>query len=684
MPKVPMVRQDDWNGVQLPTVMSADAAPLARGAQSLARGVADMGRAFAAVGDVVGRVRERKIQEEETALVDSWRAAQIRTWDGGPGDGPGAEPVRGVKDWGEGDGSATDAMRAAWQTWRDDPDGPYAKASPEARRRADRVLMADTARAFSLAAQKDVALGEARRRTAAEASLATAERAASMYARDDALFTGAAADAADQAARLKLGRLIANPGEADPEKLVFKTDGGAALYAAVRADALDRLRHGRARTLARDAGVAGNEPDAASGIAAAARVAETLPPDLRADALAELETVRAKRLDGMLGLARAERDLDKRERLADAALAAAKSYGAGGKLLGAVTEEAGRIRESAQREENRLALAALAEGRPYEPGDNPRMLEALKTAKPKHEAALKKERDAAASAANAALSAKYQEFRAGEKYHSTLLRAGIRIDPATGEAVPMDENEQHAYNLDLLEGGQIGPDAFRKNESEIRKAAAPAARSRSARLAADICAAVGADIALLSKKDADPEEKLGKFTVTETKREMVPVMETVTGYRQGLISGGRPTTERYTVERDTGRREERATVATRKRELLASDLQKIIKIAEMAHDARGLKVDLDGLPATPPEQMDPELFIRRIIGDLKRRQLSVDIDAALDGLADAIVERNAARSARTGRALAASPAWSFGAGKEEGADAGREDAADDDEDYTEE
>ncbi|HON41691.1 MAG TPA: N-acetylglucosamine-6-phosphate deacetylase, partial [Bacillota bacterium] len=186
----------------------------------------------------------------------------------------------------------TDAMRAAWQTWRDDPDGPYAKASPEARRRADRVLMADTARAFSLAAQKDVALSEARRRTAAEASLATAERAASMYARDDALFTSAAADAADQAARLKLGRLIANPGEADPEKLVFKTEDGAALYAAVRADALDRLRHGRARTLARDAGVAGNEADAASGIAAAARVAETLPPDLRADALAELETVR--------------------------------------------------------------------------------------------------------------------------------------------------------------------------------------------------------------------------------------------------------------------------------------------------------------------------------------------------------------------------------------------------------
>jgi len=674
MPKVPMVRQDDWNGVQLPTVMSADAAPLARGGQALARGVADTGQAAAHIAGVMQRVRERKVQEEETALVDSWRAAQIRTWDGGPGDGPGAEPVRGVKDWGEGDGSATDAMRAAWQTWRDDPDGPYAKASPEARRRADRVLMADTARAFSLAAQKDVALGEARRRTAAEASLATAERAASMYARDDALFTGAAADAADQAARLKLGRLIANPGEADPDKLVFKTEDGAALYAAVRADALDRLRHGRARTLARDAGVAGNEADAASGIAAAARVAETLPPDLRADALAELETVRAKRLDGMLGLARAERDLDKRERLADAAEAAAKSYGAGGKLLGAVTEEAGRIRAAAQAEENRLALAALAEGRPYEPGDNPRRQAALKAARPKYEAARKKERDAAASA-------EYEAFKAGEAWHSTLLRMGIRIDPGTGEAIAMGSEELQDRNIDLLKARLIGPDAFRKNAEEIRKPAEPAAKARSERLAADICAAVGADIALLSKKDADTSKEIGKFTVTETERRMAPVMETITGYRRGLMSGGRPTMERYTVERDTGRREEKTTVITRKRELLTQDLQKLIRVAEMAYDARGLKVDLDGLPATPPEQMDPELFIRRIIGDLKRRQLSVDIDAALDGLSDAILERESARSARAGRAIANSPVWSFGTA---GADAAEEDARNEDETYAEE
>jgi hypothetical protein len=384
-----MVRTDDWNGVQLPTVMSADAAPLARGAQSLARGVADMGRAFAAVGDVVGRVRERKIQEEETALVTAGKTAMFNIYEGRPGDGGGAEPVRGIRDFGEGDGSAVEVAKAQWKAFLNDPEGPYAKASPEARRRAERTLMADTNLFFIKAAQKDVALADARSRTAVEASLAASERGASMYASDDMLFADHAARSADSAARLKLWqkRLIANPAEPDPDKLVFKTEDGRALYGALRAEELDRLGHERALTLARDAGVAETEPAAASGIAMAARVAETLPPDLRADALAELETVRAKRLDGMLGLARAERDLDKRERLADAALAAAKSYGAGGKLLGAVTEEAGRIRESAQREENRLALAALAEGRPYEPGDNPRRQAALKAARPKYEAA---------------------------------------------------------------------------------------------------------------------------------------------------------------------------------------------------------------------------------------------------------------------------------------------------------
>ena len=69
------------------------------------------------------------------------------------------------------------------------------------------------------------------------------------------------------------------------------------------------------------------------------------------------------------------------------------------------------------------------------------------------------------------------------------------------------------------------------------------------------------------------------------------------------------------------------------------------------------------------------------------RQEIVDIDAALDGFSDAIVERGAARAARSGRAIANSPAWSFGPpaagvlGAEEAA-AGED--ADEDESYMEE
>ena len=640
MPTVPTVRQDDWNGVQIPTVMSADSAPLARGGQALARGLADTGQAAAHIAGIMERVRERKIQDEVTALVDSWRAAQIRTWDGGPGDGPGAEPVRGVKDWGEGDGSATDAMRAAWQTWRDDQDGPYAKASPEARRRADRVLMADTARAFSLAAQKDVALSEARRRTAAEASLATAERAASMYARDDALFTAAAADAADQAARLKLGRLIANPGEADPEKLVFKTEDGAALYAAVRADALDRLRHGRARTLARDAGVAGNEADAASGIAAAARVAETLPPDLRADALAELETVRAKRLDGMLGLARAERDLDKRERLADAALAAAKSYGAGGRLLGAVTEEAGRIRAAAQAEENRLALAALAEGREYDPGENPRMLEALKTAKPKYEAALAKSRQ--------------KTLTGNAEYIGAMIGAGAWVTPE-GEVAALDLDQRRELLRAQLDAGNIRIPDYLAQKSRLDKIETSGRRQRYERAAADVSAALAEEIKTLWTDGGarlaageDPARKILDYTVTETKRELVPEVEEVNrGYTGGILFGGGPSK----VRRETGRLVERETVVKRKRELLASDVAKVIDLLMAADDADGLMADLDGNPATPHERIDARAYKARLIGDIKARQLAVDLDTQAAAIYDALSGRRAEQAVLEARAV---------------------------------
>ena len=653
-----MVRQDDWNGVQLPTVMSADAAPLARGAKALARGLADTGQAAADVAGVVMRVRERKVKEEETALVDSWRTAQIGAWDGRPGDAPGEEPVRGIKDWGEGDGSAVEAMRAAWQTWRDDPDGPYAKASPEARRRADRRLMAETGRAFSLAAQKDVALSEARRRTAAEASLATAGRAASLYAKDDALFASAAADAADQAARLKLGRLIANPAEPDPDKLVFKTEDGRALYGALRAEALDRLSHERARTLVQDAGTAETETAAAAGIAQAARVAETLPPALKADALSALESAKAKRLDGMLGLARAERDLDKRERLAAAAEAAAKSYGAGGKLLGAVTEEAGRIRESAQREENRLALAALAEGRPYEPGDNPRRQAALKAAQAR---------------------ARQRTLTGNAEFIGAMIGAGAWVD-ADGNLSALDLDGRRELLRAHLDAGNIRIPDYLAQKARLDKIEASGRRPRYERAAADVTAALGTEIKTLWTDGGarlaageDPARKIADLTVTETRRELVPEVEEVSrGYTGGILFGGGPSI----VRSETGRLVERETTVRRKRELLAADVAKAIDLLTAADDADGLMADLDGNPATPHERIDARAYKARLIGDIKARQLAVDLDTQAQAIYDALSGRRTEQAVLEARAVtrAAGLGLAAGTGTEDADDLEEDDA----------
>lgn len=651
MPTVPVVRQDNWNGVQLPTVMSADSAPLARGGQALARGVADMGQAAAHIAGVMDRVRERKIQEEEISLVDSWRTAQIGAWDGRPADAPGAEPVRGIKDWGEGDGSAVEAMRETWTAWRDDPDGPYAKASPEARRRADRRLMADTGRAFSLAAQKDVALAEARSRTAAEASLATAGRAASLYAKHDALFASAAADAADAAARLKLGRLIANPAEPDPEKLVFQTEDGKALYAAMRAEALDRLGHERARTLVQDAGTAETETAAAAGIAMAARVAETLPPALKADALSALESAKAKRLDGMLGLARAEPDLDKRERLAAAAEAAAKSYGAGGKLLGAVTEEAGRIRAAAQGEENRLALAALAEGRPYEPGDNPRRQAALKAARPKYEAAQAR--------------ARQKTLTGNAEFIGAMIGAGAWVD-ADGNLSALDLDGRRELLRAQLDAGNIRIPDYLAQKARLDKIEASGRRPRYERAAADVTAALGTEIKTLWTDGGarlaageDPARKIADLTVTETRRELVPELEEVSrGYTGGILFGGGPSI----VRRETGRLVERETVVKRKRELLAADVAKVIDLLISADAADGLMADLDGNPATPAERLDARAYKARLIGDIKARQLAVDLDTQAQAIYDALSGRRTEQAVLEARAVTRAAGLGLGAG----------------------
>jgi len=647
-----MVRTDDWGGARLPRVMSVSDAPLARGGQALAGGVADLGRAAAGFADMAARVKERDLREEESALLDSWRVAQAEAWEGRPGDTPGAEPVRGVRDWGEDDGSAVDAMRETWLAWRDDPEGPYMKASAEARRRADRRLVGETSRMFSLAARKDLASAEMRRRTAAEASLAAGSRAAVMYAHDEELFTQAADEAADAAARLKAGRFLLNPDETDPEKLRFTSEDGEKLYRAARAVGADALNHERALALGRDAGMAGDEAQAAAGFAAAAGAAGALPQKLKADALAALESAKAKRLDGILGLARAEPDLDKRERLAAIAEDAAKAYGAGGKLLGAVTEEADRIRAGAQTQENRLALAALAEGREYEPGGNPRKAAALKFAAPRHEKAVADARR------------KAQDGNA--LFIGSMIGAGVWTDPG-GNVRPVTLDESRGLLVAQLEAGNIGLAHYHREKARLDKIEASGRKARYERAAAEVADALGEDIKTLWSPDGgsrlaaseDPARKLGDITVAETEKKLVPEFEVVDrGYTGGVLFGGGPSVER----RRTGRLVERERVISRKRGLLARDVPKLVDLLAAADDADGLMADLDGNPATPDEKLDARRYKLKLLADLKARQFSVDLDAQSMAIHDALARRRSERAFNEAQAILRASVRGYGAG----------------------
>lgn len=625
MPVIPMVRQKDWDGARIPTVMSADAAPLARGGRALARGISDLGQAAAGIAGVAERVKERKTREEADSMLADYDERETYAWNGRPGEA-GAEPVRGVRDWGEGDGSAAEAMQAVWKEWRDNPDGLYAKASPEARRRVDRALRARTARTFSLAAQKDVAADEARQRAAAEAALAASGRSAMMCAGDDELFDAAASDASDAAARLKTARLIANPGEPDPDKLAFRSEDGRRLYDAARAEALDKLRYDRARTLAEGAGAAESEPEAAYGIARAAAVTETLPPALKPAALNLIESVRARRLDGMLGLARAEPDLDKRERLLQTAERSAKDYGAGGKLLGAVAEEARRARADAQRAENQTAIATLAEGREYTPGDNPRKQSALAWAQPKIEKARQAEQR--------------QTLAGNEEFIGAMVGSGAWFGN-DGELRALSLDEGRSLLRAQLAEGNIRPTRYLTEKSKLDKIEASGMKTRYERAAAEVNAALGEEIKTLwAGSEAtlaageDPSRKVAEYTFEEPKRELVPETETVTAYRGGSLFGI-PSAQ----TRRTGRMIEKVTTLRHKRELMAADVTKAINLLMHADDANGLMVDLDGNPATPAEKLDARTYKAKLVADIKARQLAIDLDTQSAGIFNAVSTR---------------------------------------------
>jgi hypothetical protein len=354
----------------------------------------------------------------------------------------------------------------------------------------------------------------------------------------------------------------------------------------------------------------------------------------------------------MLGHARAEPDLDKRERLAQIAEDAAKAYGAGGKLLGAVTEEANRIRAGAQEAENRLALAALAEGRDYEPGDNPRKAAALAFAKPQYE--------------KLAAQAHRKAQDGNALFIGSMVGAGVWADPE-GNIRPVTLDESRGLLVAQLEAGNIGLTHYHTQKARLDKIEASGKKARYERAAAEVSDALGEDIKTLWSPDGgsrlaageDPERKLGRITIAETEKKLVPEFETVDrGYVGGVDFGGGPSR----VRRKTGRMVERERTVTRKRELLARDVPKLIDLLVAADDADGLMADLDGNPATPDERLDARRYKLRLLADLKARQFAVDLDAQSMAIHDALARRRSERAFNEAQAILRASVRGYGAG----------------------
>ena len=125
---------------------------------------------------------------------------------------------------------------------------------------------------------------------------------------------------------------------------------------------------------------------------------------------------------------------------------------------------------------------------------------------------------------------------------------------------------------------------------------------------------------------------------------------------RGLGAATRPSRAR------DGRMVERERTVTRKRELLARDVPKLIDLLVAADDADGLMADLDGNPATPDERLDARRYKLRLLADLKARQFAVDLDAQSMAIHDALARRRSERAFNEAQAILRASVRGYGAG----------------------
>lgn len=394
------------------------------------------------------------------------------------------------------------------------------------------------------------------------------------------------------------------------------------------------------QALAAKAQTADKESNAAEWLTMATKAAEvTLPPALKADALSGLESIKNQRLQALLGMARNERDLDKQDRLVTVAENTARNFNAGGKLLGAITDEATAIRTHAQRKENEYAYEALALGKPYDPKDNVRMQDALKWAQPRFE---KQQR--------AALSRKLTEQG---NFLATMAANGVGFDK-DGNLIAQSLDDTRSTIRTHLAHGEITNVKFMAISADLDQIEQSGKKPIYERVRAEIISSLGKEIktaykdgnVLLDDKE-DPTKIVGSYSFDETRTRMEPEIENL-GEKTFAVGGGFTT---LPVLRDTGRMTLRTSVIKQKRDILARDVPKIIGLLVNAPSVDGLMVDLDDNPVTPSVKFDALAYKALLLKDLKSKMLAVDLDSQARGIYAAIARKTNEDKAITGAAI---------------------------------
>ncbi len=311
MPTVPMTPISGRNLEQIPEVMSAQPR-FAAAYGALGEGMSDFGKGtFQAVKEIE-RAKDVRARDEARDALTQYTSELNGVW-GGSVDPATGEGRPGLKQSSGAEAEGAARRLGEWQRgWRDNPDGSYAKLSPDAKKYFDPEAQGVWSRYGSLALDHEFDQTQALKAKAREAFLVSQEEMAGNFHFDGAKFAEAAPAAARAMAAAKVGAGLLNPGETDPARLRFAKPEFAALYDSEYRDASDALNFDRAKTLLSSAKTLGDDGMAGERVGVAREIAKGLSPKLQAAAGELAADAEGYRSHVKAARASAEREADAR------------------------------------------------------------------------------------------------------------------------------------------------------------------------------------------------------------------------------------------------------------------------------------------------------------------------------------------------------------------------------------